>query len=764
MPFKLFSRNKTRDKDYDFEHYEEDASFKMEKSELFEAIKTGKKKRLSTTDYLTPEDFLETDEDGLTLLEIVYKYGANIDDSLEERIINDNDIVEFCLKHPKVFTKLIVEKLSYDYRMKRTIHNNTLFKVYSNGLSLMEYIIKNNYLGLYVINGVDDIRVYDLLIKYGRYDSLSYLNENLLFSPYSKFSTLFEQLLSENRVTPDMIKNFRVHTEACELCRKYNKMYLLKHATESFLFYEFKDGTKVINYLIKGNNADKETFFHIGKNNEQNMIFTIIKYKAYRYLVYYPNVLFTTTPEDKNKTYLDLLLDNYNESYDLYLAEISADKLPMYQRAEIYIKCAKRGLVEFLPRLEEESLLTKTNNISLLDALLKTDRETTISKVLPPRLLKKPSIAAILNTTGIKIKDANVPTDREDEYLETKNKMLELKVPKDLEQKIKELSMLFLSDNVSTMEEINTLIASYRQLASNGYKYIYRELDMLTRYKRAYPGFTLIRTTKSAYYSSGNNSINVTDSSIGVFNHELGHALHHIGANSFAPKNLEEVLSRIRNDRKTIDRIKEFSKKMEEVEKVANKEAEKIYERKYGNYFNKNRREKIRALISKERDSILKSFTELGYDSERIKASIAELYDISEEEYIERFRKTRIKEISCDIIGERFHQYEAVSDILDAIYVGRFRSNMFITDSGEKISLRFGHGINYYYKEGSIFNEMMADYSEIIKSSDAPECLAYLRSIVGDELVNLLETFYERKVLHIETLDLSKKESVAHGR
>ena len=59
MPFKLFSRSKTRDKDYDFEHYEEDASFKMEKSELFEAIKTGKKKRLSTTDYLTPDDFLE---------------------------------------------------------------------------------------------------------------------------------------------------------------------------------------------------------------------------------------------------------------------------------------------------------------------------------------------------------------------------------------------------------------------------------------------------------------------------------------------------------------------------------------------------------------------------------------------------------------------------------------------------------------------------------------------------------------------------------
>ena len=115
------------------------------------------------------ESILEK-HNGLTLLETVYKYGANMDDSLEERIINDNDIVEFCLKHPKVFTKLIVEKLSYDYRLKRTIHNDTLFKVYSNGLSLMEYIIKNNYLGLYVINGVDDIRVYNLLVKYGRYD------------------------------------------------------------------------------------------------------------------------------------------------------------------------------------------------------------------------------------------------------------------------------------------------------------------------------------------------------------------------------------------------------------------------------------------------------------------------------------------------------------------------------------------------------------------------------------------------------------------
>ena len=110
-----------------------------------------------------------------------------------------------------------------------------------------------------------------------------------------------------------------------------------------------------------------------------------------------------------------------------------------------------------------------------------------------------------------------------------------------------------------------------------------------------------------------------------------------------------------------------------------------------------------------------------------------------------------------------YDAYQAICDILDAIYFGKLRDKTYKTSKGEIISVPFGHGINYYNQDNSVFEEMVADYSEIIKSEKSVESIHYLRYVVGDELVDLLARFYEERVLHIEPT-LSSKEVKSHGR
>ena len=759
----LKSLFKPRNRDDFYERYDEDASFKMPIEDIFEGIKSGNITRIKPNHYLTVDDFLETDENGVSLLEYVYKYKVDIDTTIESKIFNDIRIIEECIKHKDTLLKLIIRDHFNSYVLSVNINNNILFTTLSNGLSLMEFLIKNNIIGLYVLNGINDIRVYELLKKYGRYDAIEYLNEELLFSPYGRYNTLFEYLLNQNRVTPDMIYHFMSHTEACELCKKYNKIYLLKHARSNFLLFEFSNGLTVLDYLIKGNNADKNTFYMLGSKEEKKIVYAIIKNKVYRYLVYYPRVLFNKTLDNPEKTYLDLLLENYNKSMDMYLADININVLPLEERAKLYLKCADYEVNAFLPYLTIDMLLRKTNNVSFLEALLNQGRIETIMNVLSPEVCRNPDIASMLKLHGVSIPNAKVPTDGLDESYNRKEYFLKIKVSKEVESKLDKLKKLFEMEDTSTEEEINTLMASYRYLASKNYKYLDAELDMLISYKQRYKGFVIVRTDAKPFFSAMGQSINIFNSEICVLNHELGHALHYIGAASKSPQNLDSVLSKIRSDDSVLDKIKSFAKEMDQLEKDTRREAELIYRKRYKNYFDGNRRKLIDKMVSSESDKLIRRFEEIGYSAKDIRNAVRTLYDISEEEYIKRFEESKIKSISHSLLVERYDAYQAICDILDAIYFGKLRDKTYKTSKGEIISVPFGHGINYYNQDNSVFEEMVADYSEIIKSEKSVESIHYLRYVVGDELVDLLARFYEERVLHIEPT-LSSKEVKSHGR
>ena len=97
-----------------------------------------------------------------------------------------------------------------------------------------------------------------------------------------------------------------------------------------------------------------------------------------------------------------------------------------------------------------------------------------------------------------------------------------------------------------------------------------------------------------------------------------------------------------------------------------------------------------------------------------------------------------------------YDAFIAIGDIIDAITKGNFQSNLLRNDKNEKIESAYGHGIRYYSLKTHGFDEMVANYSSIIKSKHSNEILKLLRNIVGDELVDLLDEFYMTKIIGLK--------------
>lgn len=97
-----------------------------------------------------------------------------------------------------------------------------------------------------------------------------------------------------------------------------------------------------------------------------------------------------------------------------------------------------------------------------------------------------------------------------------------------------------------------------------------------------------------------------------------------------------------------------------------------------------------------------------------------------------------------------FGSLMAIGDILDAIYEGKLNSEHLKNKQGEIIKRTPGHGLRYYYGTKHGFDEMIANFSYISKSKESEEMLELLKSIIGDELYNMLSEFYYQNIVGIK--------------
>ena len=741
-----------------YERYDEDASFKMPIEDLFEGIKSGRIKRLSEKDYLQVEDFLERDEQGKTLLEYAYDYKLFLSDKLRKTILNDSRIIKECLKHKN---SILLNKPNTIYILDPSVTDETLFEKYNEKESLIEFIIRNNMSSTFTLGRINDVRLFDVIRKYNKYDAIKYINENLLFSGYDRNTTFFEYFLKNNKIEPDTFKNIN-NPKVVGLCNKYNKLYLLKHAKSSILTYYISNGRTVLECLIKGNNADGITFSNLAPDKRDLAIDSIIRNRAYRYLVYFPKMLFQVSFNNSKKTYLDIMLENYNKSMDSYLADINLSNMTMNERALLYLKCADYDLNMFLPHITFESLVEEKNNVRFIDALLSIDRNKTIEKVIPKKLLQRSDVAAILKMSNIDIKDIEVPTGKSDEEKRIRNRYLRYKINPNVSKKLDTIRDMFLSDGTTDKDCVDTLVAAYTYLAHNNYTFLDRELDMIITYKRNNKNFYILKTDKKPYFNFNEDIIYLKSESVPAFCHELGHFIHKIGARRAKPNEMDRILFEIVNDPNTLKRVNQYASSFKKIEDRAYIEAQERYEKEYADYFKDHDLAKIRKLLDEDRENKIRRFIKLGYDTRLIYSVVNNLYNCSIKEFMQRFKTVKIEELKTKILYEKYSSLCALSDILDAIYKGRLSDGLLKTKDNQKIELPIGHGINYYNGEFSVFDEIMADYSQIIKDAEGSKLIGYLRYVAGDEFVDSLERFYINEVLdyQVDDFDMERGYSI----
>ena len=122
---------------------------------------------------------------------------------------------------------------------------------------------------------------------------------------------------------------------------------------------------------------------------------------------------------------------------------------------------------------------------------------------------------------------------------------------------------------------------------------------------------------------------------------------------------------------------------------------------------------------------------------------------ITVEDFIKQSKKIKREEIVDSILRVRHGPFIAIGDYFDGIYKGKFHDGKIPDILGfSNVASAYGHGSKYYEDDYElIFNEMIANYSEIIKSSHPQEGIEELRFFIGNKLVNMIETYYKENIL-----------------
>ena len=160
--------------------------------------------------------------------------------------------------------------------------------------------------------------------------------------------------------------------------------------------------------------------------------------------------------------------------------------------------------------------------------------------------------------------------------------------------------------------------------------------------------------------------------------------------------------------------------------------------------------------LSKQKEENKKAYLEKGYDEEAIDTILSGIF--TKEEYIEQDKRIKREELIDAILRSEYGAFITIGDILDSIYIGKFKSGKVRNDYHNVILGGYGHGMAYY--ERGIrwsFDETMANFSAIMKSEDSRRIMSYLKDIVGERFINCISEYYINNIVE-STKDLSVKE------
>ena len=322
---------------------------------------------------------------------------------------------------------------------------------------------------------------------------------------------------------------------------------------------------------------------------------------------------------------------------------------------------------------------------------------------------------------------------------------------------LNQLEQLFLSDGKSDKDLVSALISGYRHSLFVNYDLHINEIKNLISVKQKnFDKFYYKKTDKGAYFSGMDGSVYCDSLVVETMLHETGHALHYYLTKNHVPDNYQEVIFNVRTNPLSLGKINDYAENYNKIKENILLLVKQKYQSFFASYYDKDRRNQIKEFLQSERISKIEEFKKLGIPDEQLDMILNGMF--TEEEFIEHQKRIFINENVDAILRTEFGSFMAIGDILDAVYEGSLHSGVLKNQQGDKVKRTAGHGLAYYYDTSHGFDEMVANFAFISKSKDAVEKLELLKSIVGDELYNMLSEFYYHNISY------GKEEQLEVGR
>ena len=668
---------------------------------------------------------------------LIKRYGNFFKDKELEKRIKNPEILDIIYEYILNLESIEKNNIYIITEMIKKIPTERRLTLYKKHFKKLKNYISDSSLKQAIIDYLDSDTI-KYLIEIQEFEFLKKLTPNKLTIKYDKEKTLFN-FLEQNKII-NIETDYAIFSspEIIKILIENNKFNEIKKITKNntgILLNKYDDTHTLLNLLLNNpefTNTPLES--KITEYAKHNIKFA----KIYsEYYIYAPSLL------DADKKILETKKDEYNTILESILSTITLAIPIVGNKYYKYIASHK---------ISKYALLQKIENKTLLELLLQNCEKTIIANLHVHKMYENVEIQTILKLNGIDIKkefgeNTETKFNIEDSFKIKKTQIIKERYIPYLKGKInnkqqmllEELRKTFKEDGRSDDEIIELACNSFKFLFTENYEYAQRDLKSLINIKKNNPEFIMIKGNRSKFDDMG---LLIMDEiyDIDTFNHELTHAIHWYTSEWETPETFKNKTFEI-DEKKYNIFIKQYaSERMEITEKL---------KRSNIDYYSENEK------AQKEANNYKKRIENILDDAEKNNSYSKEIIDylknniIIEEEYKEYYN--RISTIEMTFLYHEEYK-SAIIDIIDALKKGK------IYDDGIKagdIIIKIGHGSEYYGKEKKVFPEIIAEYTEIIKSPYKEEGLKILEGIVGKELIEILEHF--NKELIVEPLENKKQ-------
>lgn len=680
--------------------------------------------------YLRDDILLSKKDDKLVLEHLLEK---KIAPTLS--IVTDDEIVNLLIKY-KAY-----------YPLSEITIKHAFVEVPDSNMQLFEFLL---YRGIVSYNVISEIyrntkyapAIYEILKKHHSLNLLSNYDEDRMLLKYGQDKSLLESLLRDNQII--QIPEYQ-HKESLDLLLKYNRYDELSKCSKELLLQDLPSGKKLYEELI-----DRGIVIQTEEIESKEIANKIINEKLLDYISCFSQNLLLSNAS-LNETYLDKILDIIEEKKDYEkIYHLSLDEASITAGAKLYITFIRHGMYDWLKQLDVNALLKEENNISLLEELLNQDKKLTLNFVLTPDMKANVEIAIILKLHGIKQKNikydivtrnmANEYTDKDLEELSN------MPLIPEQERLLQELFVV-MNDGKSEPSRLNALIATYRYLLSTNNQYS-NEIYHLINLKKQNPDFRIEKTKETSHYCHGDLAIRLENLNTGTINHEVGHALHFMIDNASMPDGFKELIQKHKKSIRTHAMVTLFSKRYGDTKRKVSKYVDRVMMKEYDGSITEEDKIKIQEYLDSLKLKQREQYEQKGYAKQLLDMIFDRTFTVND--YLKQTRQIQRNEMIDRILRTEYPHFIVIGDFFDGIYEGKFRDGK-LTDVLGLTHLRssYGHGVEYYKDDmHAVFKEMIANYSQIMKSKNPKEGLEMLRFYLGDELVHIVSNHYIQNIYH----------------